>query len=313
MKPDVLAARPLYPPTMAKLEAAFTVHRLWQAEDREALVATVAERLRAIAAPGHLPLDPMLFDALPRLEIIAVFGVGVDGIDVERARWRGIAVTNTPDVLNEDVADLAVGLAIAVVRRLCVGDRYVRAGRWPDGDMPMTARLSGRRVGILGLGRIGLAIARRLESFRCPIAYHARNRRVDVPYAYIDSPVQLARDSDLLVVATPGGASTHRLVDRAVLDALGPRGVLVNVARGSVIDQDALVAALREGRLGGAGLDVFDNEPHVPEPLRAMDHVVLQPHVGSATEETREAMGDLMIANLQAHFAGRPLLTPYPV
>ena len=312
MKPDVLLVQPLFAPTMAKLEQQFAVHRFWQAEDRAALVGAIAPRTRAMAAPGHLPLDPMLYDALPKLELIAVFGVGVDGIDVAGARERGIAVTNTPDVLTDDVADLAVGLAIAVVRRLCVADRFVRTGRWREGDMPLAARLSGRRAGILGLGRIGLAIARRLEAFRCPVAYHARNRRSDVPYPFVDNPVRLARDSELLVVATPGGPSTRGLVDRAVLDALGPQGVLVNIARGSVVDQGSLIAALREGRLGGAGLDVFDSEPHVPEALFAMDHVVLQPHVGSATHETRGAMGDLMIANLRAHFAGQPLVTPYP-
>jgi hydroxypyruvate reductase len=221
-----------------------------------------------------------------------------------------VRVTNTPDVLTDDVADMALGLMLATLRRLCVGDRFVRDGRWARKEaLPLATKLTGKRLGILGLGRIGRAIARRAAAFDMVIAYTGRRAHDDVPYRFEPSLAALARDSDILVVAVAGGPDTRGLVDRDVLDALGPAGVLVNIARGTVVDEPALVEALRQGRLGGAGLDVFENEPHVPEALFGLEQVVLQPHQASATHETREAMGRLVLDNLAAHFAGRPLPT----
>jgi hydroxypyruvate reductase len=311
MKPELLMVGPMLAEVMAALDQDFTVHRLWEADDRDTLLAEVADRIRGIATTGGRGADAQLIDALPKLEIIGCYGVGVDAIDLERAWSRGITVTNTPDVLTDDVADLAMGLVIAVLRRMCAADRWVRDRNWRNrGDFPLSQRVGGKRLGILGLGRIGSAIACRAEAFGMDIAYHGRSAKPEVPYRYVGTLVDLARDSDVLVIATPGGAGTRRIVDRAALDALGPDGVLINIARGTVVDEDALVEALVEGRLGGAGLDVFADEPNVPEALFALDQVVLQPHLGSATVETRRAMGQLVIDNLRLYFTGKPVLTP---
>lgn len=311
MNPEILLVGPLAPPPiMAALETEFTVHRLWEAPDRAALLAAVAGRVRGMATTGELGASAELMDALPKLEIIACYGVGVDAIDRAQARARGIVVTNTPEVLNDDVADLAIALMLAVARRLGEADRFVRSGRWLQEKLGLGHRVSGKRLGIVGLGRIGQVIARRAAAFDMQIGYHQRRASPDLPYPYYADLVELARDSDFLVVIVPGGAATRHLIDRAVLDALGPKGTLINVARGSVVDETALVEALAEGRLGAAGLDVFANEPKVPETLFAMDNVVLLPHIGSATLETRAAMGQLVIDNLRAHFAGQPVLTP---
>jgi lactate dehydrogenase-like 2-hydroxyacid dehydrogenase len=237
--------------------------------------------------------------------------VGYDGIPVEYARSKGIPVTNTPEVLNDDVADLAIGLMIMTARRLVVTDRYVRAGRWPrEGEYPLAPqRASGKRVGILGMGRIGKEIGKRAEAMNNKIAYHSRKPVADVHYRYYADLVELARNSDFLIVIIPSTPQTQKIVSKDVIEALGPNGILVNVARGAVVDEDALVAALVSGKLGGAGLDVFINEPQVPEVLFGMDNVVLEPHVGSATLETRRAMSQLVLDNLDAQFAGKPLLT----
>lgn len=267
--------------------------------------------IRAVVTGGARGIDAATIDLMPDLEIIAVSAVGYDKIDVAHAHARGIAVTNTPDVLTDDVADLAIALMLAVHRKLPQQDAYVRHGDWAaKGPAPLTRKLTGRKVGILGLGRIGFAIAQRSAPFAGEIAYHSRHARADVAYRYAASAAELAASVDILVIATPGDASSRHLVDGAVIDALGADGVLINISRGSVVDEDALVAALLEGRLGGAGLDVFANEPHVPEALIGCDNVVLLPHQGSATVETRAAMGQLVMDNLAAHFAGRPLLTP---
>lgn len=250
-----------------------------------------------------------LIDRLPNLKIIAVASVGYDTVDVAHAALRGIAVTNTPDVLNDDTADIGIALMLMASRRLVQADKFVRAGRWPHESFPLATSLKGKRLGILGLGRIGNAIARRAEAMEMSIAYCNR-RPVETPYRYVAEPVELARQSDVLMVMVSAGPASARLVDRAVLDALGPSGLLVNVARGMVVDEAALVAALKDGRLGGAGLDVFADEPHVPQDLFAMDNVVLLPHVGSATRETRNAMGQLVLDNLEAFFAGKTLRTP---
>lgn len=311
MKPDVLQMGPMYAPTQAALDEAFTMHKLWQATDRDALLATLADRVTAAATSGRSGMDDATMAKLPKLEVISHFGVGVDTVDTEAAKRRGIAVTNTPDVLTEDVADLAITLLLATVRRVVVGDRYVREGKWLAGPMPLTDTVQGKRtLGIIGMGRIGQAIARRARAFNLEIAYQGPNRK-DVPYRYFPNPVELARASDFLVAACPGGEATRGLVSREVIEALGPTGVFVNIARGSVADEPALVAALRDGKLGGAGLDVFADEPRVPDALLALDNVVLLPHVGSATHPTRAAMGQLVVDNLKAFFAGKPLVTPY--
>jgi hydroxypyruvate reductase len=308
---DVLTAARLWPPMMEALRGAFRVHDRTHQGDPGAFVA-VAPRIRAIAASGESKVPRELIAQLPKLEIVSVFGVGYDGVDVAAARERGIAVTHTPNVLNDEVADLAMALVLAVSRRLIEADRYVRSGAWANGPMPLARKVSGARLGIVGLGRIGMAIARRAEAFGMSIAYTSRNARGDVPYPHFASAEALAREVDFLVVITPGGAATRKLIDAKVLAALGKKGYLVNVARGSVVDEQALVQALREGTIAGAGLDVFENEPNVPSELLALDNVVLTPHVGSATWQTRQAMADLAFGNLQAHFAGKPLLSPVP-
>jgi hydroxypyruvate reductase len=308
---DVLTAAKLWPPMMEALHGAFRVHdRLHQSD--AAAFAAVAPRIRAIAASGESKVPRELIARLPALEIISVFGVGYDGVDVGAALERGIAVTHTPNVLNDEVADLAMALVLAVSRRLVEADRHVRNGRWLEGPMPLARKVSGARMGIVGLGRIGLAIARRAEAFGMSIAYTARSAKPESPYRFFQSAEQLAAEVDFLVVITPGGAGTRKLIDARVLAALGKDGYLINVARGSVVDEQALVAALKNGVIAGAGLDVFENEPNVPAELLVLDNVVLTPHVGSATWQTRHAMGDLAFANLAAHFAGQPLLSPVP-
>jgi lactate dehydrogenase-like 2-hydroxyacid dehydrogenase len=308
-KPDLLVISPWYAAAMAELDDHFTVHRLWQAEDKQALLASLSDRCEAIAGSTRCGADIM--DALPKAKVIAHHGVGYDGVDVAAATARGIKVSNTPDVLSDEVADLALGLLIATCRRIPQADRYVREGRWErEGDMAFTTRVWGRKVGILGLGRIGIEIAKRCEAFKLEVAYHTRSKR-DVPYTHYADLVEMARDVDFLIAIVPGGAATQHLVNKEVLDALGPQGVFVNVARGSVVDQEALIAALKEGRLGAAGLDVFDKEPKVPQALKDMtDTVVLQPHQASATHETRLAMGRLVMENALAGLAGKPLITP---
>ena len=311
MKPEILLVCQMNPHVMESLERDYSVHHYWQSDDQSGFLAQVGPGVRGIATSGHHGASAAMMEACPKLEIISSYGVGYDAVDVPQAQAREVIVTNTPDVLNDDVSNLAIALLLDVTRRVSGGDRYVREGRWlKEGDMPLARAIHGRTLGILGLGRIGKLIAQKAEVFGCEVAYHGRQQQDDQPYRYFASLVELAEASDFLVVICPGGAATEKLVDRAVLDALGPDGILINVARGSVVDEPALVAALEEGRLGGAGLDVFVAEPKVPEALLAMEQVVLQPHRGSATVETRHAMGQLMLDNLKAHFAGRPVLTP---
>jgi lactate dehydrogenase-like 2-hydroxyacid dehydrogenase len=311
MKRELLVVGPMYPATLAELESTYITHKLWLAADRDALIASLADRIDAAATSGTRGMDDALMAKLPKLRMISHFGVGVDSIDVEAAKRRGIMVSNTPDVLTDDVADLAMALAIMVSRKLVAGDRYVREGKWLKGPMPLAESVQGKTFGIVGMGRIGRAIARRAESFNLRVAYQGPNRKTDVSWPYFSDPVALAKECDYLVAACPGGEATKGLVSRAVLEALGPHGVVVNISRGSVIDETAMVDLLREGKLGGAGLDVFADEPRVPEALFAMDNVVLQPHVGSATHPTRKAMGQLQIDNLAAYFAGKPLVSRY--
>ena len=313
MKPEVLVNGEQMPHVMQALEKEYTLYKLHEAKDPDALLKELAPRLRAIATGGHHGADAALIDALPNLKIISSVGVGTDAIDVAYAKKRGVAVCNTPGVLDDDVANLAIALLLCVTRKLVAYDRYVREGRWAtEGYPPFTRSIAGAKVGMLGMGRIGQTIAEKLKAFHCEVAYHTRNPRPEVPYRHYPDLVALAADSRALIVIVPGGRQTEKLVDRPVLDALGPEGILINIARGSVVDEPSLVAALKDGRLGGAGLDVFADEPNVPPELFAMQNVVLQPHQGSATVETRRAMGDLMLANLAAFFAGKELLSPLP-
>ncbi len=306
---DILMVSNMMPFIQEALDRTYTVHRLYDASDPNALLKEVGGRIRGVATMGTA--DAALIDALPNLEIISSFGVGFEGVDAAHATKRGVIVTNTPNVLDDDVANLAVMLLLATSRRFVEWDRYAREGRWAqEGDPPLARSIRGRQVGILGLGRIGKNIAGKLEAFGCTIAYHGRHRQDDQTYRFYDDLVNMAQDSDILIAVCPGGEATRGIVNAQVLEALGPDGTFINIARGSVHDEDALVAALQSGRLGAAGLDVFANEPLIPEALRAMPNVVVQPHQGSATQETREAMGQLVIDNLAAHFAGKPPLTP---
>ena len=310
MKRELLITGPIYPPTLAELEQTYNAHRLWTSPDRNALIASLADRLTAVASSNSGGIDGAIIAKLPKLGVIAHFGVGYDTVDVNAAKARRIPVTNTPDVLTEEVADLALALLLATVRKVPQGDRYVREGKWLKGAMPLTESLQNKTLGIIGIGRIGRAIARRAEAFNLRIAYQGPNRKSDVSWPYFADPVALAKEADFVIAACPGGEATRGLVSRAVIDAIGPKGVFVNIARGSVADEPALIEALKDGRLGGAGLDVFADEPRVPEAFFAMDNVVLQPHVASATHQTRRAMGQLVIDNLAAFFAGKPLVTP---
>jgi lactate dehydrogenase-like 2-hydroxyacid dehydrogenase len=312
--PHVLMTGPLVPLVAEQLDSAFPLHRLWQAHDPDRLMAEQAKRIEAIATGDAWPVDSAFMGQFPNLKLVAKFGVGYDTVDAAWAGQHGIVVTNTPDVLTEEVADTTLGLILMTVRQLSQAERYLRAGRWAkEGHFPLTrATLRSRTVGILGLGRIGKAVAQRLDAFSVPVVYHGRRQQTDVAYRYYADLVEMARDVDILVVVAPGGPKTRRIVDARVLDALGPDGILINVARGSLVDEAALITALREGRILSAGLDVFETEPHVPAELIEMDQVVLLPHVGSASVHTRNQMAQLVVDNIKSFFEmGKPL-TPVP-
>ncbi len=311
MKTDVLFISTVDPTMLPKLEAEFAVHKL-PASGAKDFPAGVAERIRVVVTTGGAGADAALIGALPGLELIAVGTAGYEGIDLDAAAERGIAVTHTPDVTANDVADLAFGLLLAVARRITESERFIRTGKWLAGGMDFGSRVSGKRLGIVGLGAIGRTVAERARGFNIDVAYHGPRRKPDVSHAYHADLVDLARAVDFLVVSCPGGPQTDGLIERKVMEALGAEGILVNVSRGSVVDEAALVGALSDGALGGAGLDVFAHEPRVPKELMAMENVVLAPHMGSATPETRAAMTDLAIANIRAHLADEPLLTPVP-
>lgn len=294
----------------APLRAAFTVHRYDQAPDKQAFLAQIGPLVRGIATSGGLGVSGAVIAACPKAEIISVYGVGYDAVDMAAARARGIAVTNTPDVLNEDCADLAVAMLLALSRGLVGAEAWARSGQWAaKGAYPLQRRVSGQKVGILGLGRIGAAVARRLEGFGCPIAYAARSPK-DCDYRYIPDPVALADWADVLIVTALANAETRHIVNAGVLRALGPDGLLVNISRASNIDEAALLEALEAGAIAGAALDVFEGEPALNPRFAALPTVLLQPHHASGTYQTRRAMGQLMRDNLTAHFAGQPLLTP---
>ncbi|HZT47312.1 MAG TPA: 2-hydroxyacid dehydrogenase [Hyphomicrobiaceae bacterium] len=314
-KPGLLNTGPMMSLIEEGLEAAFVVHRLQQATDAESLLKRIAPDVRAICTGGHTGVrtDEALMARFPGLKVIGNFGVGYDTIDIPAAAARGIVITNTPDVLTEEVADTAIGLLLATVREFYDAEKWLRDGRWPkEGDYRLTASLRDRSVGIAGFGRIGKAIARRLEAFGLTVSYFGRNPQAGVSNRYYKDLVAMARDVDTLIVVTPGGPATTNLVNAAVLEALGPRGVLINVARGSVVDEAALIAALRARKIWRAGLDVFVGEPNVNPALLALDNVTLLPHVGSASNYTRDAMGQLVVDNLLAFAAGKPPLTPVP-
>ncbi|MFN0263082.1 2-hydroxyacid dehydrogenase [Tepidamorphus sp. 3E244] len=299
-RPHLLMPGRMMAHVIEQLEEEFTVHRLWEADDREALLEKVAPDIMAIATGAHAPVDGAMMSRFPSLRIISSFGVGYDTVDAAWAGEHGIYVTNTPDVLTEEVADTAMALLLMAARELGAAERHLRAGKWTERAYPLTTTtLRGRKLGIFGLGRIGKAIARRAEGFGLPIAYHNRSRATDVSYEYHDSLTGLAEAVDTLVAVVPGGDSTHHAVNAEVLKALGPDGIVVNIGRGTVIDEHALIEALENGTIRSAGLDVFEEEPKVPQALINMDRLALLPHVGSASEHTRKAMGQLVVDNLR--------------
>lgn len=313
-KPDVLLVGARKPVLIKGLEPKVTLHDYLGAKDRGAFVASVGDKIRAIAiAYTANKVDAAFLQKFPKLEQISSFGVGYDHIDAKWAGEHGIIVTNTPEVLNEEVADTALGLLLCTVREFPQAERYLRAGKWVEAQYPLAkATLRNRTVGIVGMGRIGKAIAKRLDAFGVPVVYHSRNPQTGVDYKYYPKLLDMARDVDTLMVIVPGGAATQNLINAEVLKALGPQGIVINMARGSVIDEPALIEALKNRTIYSAGLDVFVKEPVVPKELMEMDHVVLFPHLGSSTEVTRAAMDQLVVDNILAWAAGKPPLTPVP-
>ena len=310
-KPAILVIGPYPAGDIELLEAQYDVHRLWEAADKAAFLTQHGGQIRAIATRGDLGASADIIAALPKLEMIGIYGVGVDSIHFASTRPRGIKVANTPDVLTEDVADLALALMLAITRYIPQSDRFFREGGWTAANnMPLMPCMHGKRVGIVGLGRIGKAVARRCEAFRMPISYFGRSKQAGVSYPFVGSLTELAANSDYLVATVAGGAGSAKLISAEVLTALGPKGFFVNVARGTVADEAALLHALEHKTIAGAALDVYLNEPQIDPRFAKLDNVVLLPHIGSATIETRRAMATLMRDNIAAHFAGKPLLTP---
>ena len=304
---EVVVTSRIPPFLMTGLQEKYVVHEREHIRDPQVL-----GRVKALVGGGESKIDAGYMALFPALQMISVCGVGYDGIDVAAAKKRGIMVTHTPDVLNDDVADLALGLLLAVARKIPAADKFTRNADWLDGPFQLTRKLTGAKLGMVGMGRIGQAIAKRAAAFDMDIAYTSRNPRTDVSYRYVSTPTALAAEVDFLVIITPGGAGTKNLINADVLKALGPQGFLVNVARGSVVDQAALIEALQKKMIAGAGLDVFVDEPNVPAELRKLDNVVLTPHIASGTVETRKAMSALALANLDAFTEGQPVLTPVP-
>ena len=290
------------------LQDRYLVHRLWEDPLTDGNLQRLAASVKGIVTEGLA--DQKLIEAFPNAGIISSFGVGYDRVDLDFSTAQGLQVTNTPGVLTDDVADMAMMLLLASSRELCVGDRMVRQGKFQEGFLLLSRHVYGKKLGILGMGRIGQAIARRAEAFRLNVVYHGPREKPGLVYPYFSNLEEIAAESDYLVVSCPGGDTTRHLVNCRVMEALGPEGILINIARGSVVEEKAMVELLKSGRLGGAGLDVFENEPHVPEELLSMDNVVLQPHNGSATVQTRIAMGQLILDNLEAFFSGKPVPNP---
>ena len=313
-KIEILLVGPPKPVIVNGLDPAVNLIRLSEAQDRDKLCAELAPSLRAIAmSVTSERMDGAFMSRFPRLEIVSSFGVGYDHIETAWAAAHRVTVTNTPDVLTEEVADVAMGLLIATLREFVKADRYLRSGLWQTQNYPLSVgSLRDRKVGIVGMGRIGQAIGRRLEASRVPVSYHSRNPSSAVSYKHYGDLMEMAKAVDTLIVIVPGGAATAKMINADVLEALGPRGVLINVARGSVVDEEALVAALKSGTILAAGLDVFAKEPSVPDELKSMQNVVLLPHIGSASVVTRNAMDQLVVDNLKNWFAGKAPLTPVP-
>ncbi|WP_289036450.1 2-hydroxyacid dehydrogenase [uncultured Roseibium sp.] len=309
-RPDILMPAPLRAIVPEGLEKISTLHKTFEAADPEAAIDAVADKIRGLAI-GGFKVDEALLDRFPKLEIISNFGVGYDSIDAALCGRRGIMVTNTPDVLSDEVADTALGLMIMTVRELSAAERWLRAGNWKPGqNYPLTkATLQGRTLGVLGLGRIGKAIATRAEAFGMTVHYHGRTKQEDVSYSYHTTLKGLAEACDTLMLVAPGGASTRHMVNADILEALGPNGILINVGRGTVVDEAALIEALRSGTILSAGLDVFEDEPSVPQALIEMENAVLLPHVASASEHTRDAMGQLVVDNMSSWFSSGKVLT----
>lgn len=311
MKKTILALGSLLPAEMDELEKHYDLIRLWKEPDPETALQTHKNDIVGILSSYNgMPVTRRILEALPNVSMIGQFGMGVDNIDMQAARDRSVSISNTPDILAPDTADIALSLMLAVSRRIVEADMYVRVGKWPNGAFPLGTSMGGKAVGIVGLGRIGQAIARRCAAFDMKIMYHGPREKLDMPYQFFADLPQMAAAADFLVLACPGGPETRHLVNAKILKELGPKGYLINVARGSVVDTEALLIALSNRSIAGAGLDVYEKEPDIPQPLISMDNVVLLPHIGSATSETRAAMGRLVIANILAHFEGRPLLTP---
>jgi D-3-phosphoglycerate dehydrogenase len=309
-KPEILMMGPYPAWDLEDLERSYKVHKLWEATNRAAFLSEVGGNVRAIATRGEIGASAELMKALPGLEIVSCYGVGTDAIDLSHAKANGIQVTNTPNVLTADVADIGVGLLLAAARQIPQADRYVRDGHWRSANMHLVTRVHGKKVGIVGMGRIGVEVAKRLAAFDCPIAYFDLNQRDDLPYTFVPDLIALAEQSEFLIVTLAGGASTQGIINADVLQALGRDGILINISRGSTVDEAALLDALERNVIKGAGLDVFWNEPNIDERFLTLENVVLQPHHASGTVETRQAMGKLVRDNLAAHFARQPLLTP---
>ncbi|OIN85397.1 MAG: hypothetical protein AUJ12_09445 [Alphaproteobacteria bacterium CG1_02_46_17] len=312
MKKTVLALGTMLPPEMDDLESRYNLIRLWKEADPEAtLQKSRLDVVAILSAFNGMPVTRKIIESLPNLEIIAQYGAGVNNIDVEVAKERTIAVTSTPDTPMNDTADIALALILASLRRIVEADMFVRIGKWSTGAFPLATSLTGKRVGIIGMGRIGQAIARRCRAFEMEISYFGPRKKEDLEYRYFDNLEKMAKEVDILVCSCVGGEETHHIVNLPVLKALGANGILVNVARGTVVDLESLLIALSNKDIAGAGLDVYESEPSVPEALISMDNVVLLPHIGGHTHETKTAMGKLAIANIDAHFDGQPLITPY--
>jgi len=311
MKPLLLLMGPLLPSIQRKLEASYNVHRFWEATNTNDLLNTIASECIGVVTDGGRGVEASILKQLPSAKIVAVFGVGVDAVDLSYCAANDISVTNTPDVLSDDVADMAIALALATSRMLVFGDNYARQGRWSkEGAMPLTRRVMGKRAGIFGMGSIGEALAKRLEGFGMDISYCNRSKKAGSKHRYVESLVELANSVDYLFVTASATSTSVGAINEQVLNALGADGYLINVSRGTLVDEPALLKSLSENLIAGAGLDVFANEPAIPEAFFKLDNVVLQPHNASGTWETREAMGQLVLDNLAAHFSNNDLLTP---
>ncbi len=309
-KPELLVVGPYPDWDMKSLEKDYSVRRLWEAADKVSFIAEHADKIQAIATRGDLGASADLMAQLPNLQIVSVFGVGTDGVDFSFARANNIKVTNTPDVLTGDVADLGMAVLLSAARLMPQGDALVRSGAWPKGGLPLTTRVFGKKLGVVGMGRIGRAFAKRAAGFDCEISYFSRSGQSSLPYRFFPGLLDLAHEVEFLVVTLAGGEGTKNIIDAEVLNALGPDGILVNISRGSTVDEEALLHALETRAIKAAALDVFWNEPNINPRFLALDNAVLHPHHASGTLETRRAMGQLVRDNLAAHFAGKPLLTP---